>query len=173
MKFVNCSFENHAEAILAIFNDAIINSTALYDYKPRTMDNMILWFEEKEKGHYPVIGLVNEEEQLMGFATYGRFRMQPAFKYTVEHSVYLHRDFRGQGIATLLMEQLIQQANRQDYHVMIGAIDMENCGSIALHQKLGFIHSGTINQAGYKFGRWLDLGLFQKILKTPKKPEEG
>ncbi len=109
----------------------------------------------------------------MGFASYGRFREQPAFKYTIEHSVYLHPDFRGRGVAKELMLQLIQFAKQQDYHVMVGAIDLENEGSIYLHQRLGFKHSGTISQAGFKFGRWLDLGFYQLTLSTPVNPVDG
>ncbi|MCW8329897.1 N-acetyltransferase family protein [Photobacterium sp. SDRW27] len=173
MKFITCTFDLHAAAILDIFNDAILNSTALYDYQPRTMGNMAEWFELKDKAHYPVVGVVDNNGQLMGFASYGRFREQPAFKYTIEHSIYIHHEFRGKGLAKELMSRLVLKAKQQDYHVMIGAIDLENKGSILLHQKLGFTHTGTINQAGYKFGRWLDLGLFQLILNTPISPVDG
>ncbi|MGF1729294.1 N-acetyltransferase family protein [Photobacterium kasasachensis] len=173
MKFITCNFESHAHEILTILNDAILHSTALYDYKSRTIDNMVSWFTTKEKAGYPVIGAIDEHGQLMGFATYGRFREQPAFKYTVEHSVYLHPDFRGRGVGKALMKELIERARQQNYHVIIGAIDLENEGSIYLHQKLGFTHSGTIHQAGFKFGRWLDLGFYQLVLNTPACPVDG
>lgn len=173
MKFISCNFDSHANEILTIFNDAILHSTALYDYKPRTIDNMVSWFTTKEEADYPVIGAIDEHGQLMGFATYGRFREQPAFKYTVEHSVYLHPDFRGRGVGKALMKELIERARQQNYHVIIGAIDLENEGSIYLHQKLGFTHSGTIQQAGFKFGRWLDLGFYQLVLNTPACPVDG
>ncbi|UXI03999.1 GNAT family N-acetyltransferase [Photobacterium sp. TY1-4] len=173
MKFVPCSYEAHGDAILAILNDVIRHSTALYDYHPRTMANMKSWFDTKAQGNYPVIGIENDEGTLMGFATYGRFREQPAFKYTVEHSLYLHVDFRGRGLAKPLMAELISAARAQGMHVLMGAIDAENTGSIALHQKLGFTHTGTIRQAGFKFGRWLDLSLYQLILPTPASPCDG
>ena len=87
-QFVSCTFERHAETILAIFNDAIENSTALYDYKARTMDNMVAWFEAKRKGDLPVIGIEDAQTgELLGFASWGAFRAYPAYKYTVEHSV--------------------------------------------------------------------------------------
>lgn len=173
MKFITCTYESHAAEILDILNDAILHSTALYDYEPRTMDKMAAWFETKAKEQYPVIGAIGNGGRLMGFATYGRFREQPAFKYTIEHSIYLHKDFRGKGIAKALMTRLESKATQQNYHVMIGAIDLENEGSISLHEKLGFAHSGTINRAGFKFGRWLDLGLYQKVLSTPSRPVDG
>lgn len=171
--FIRCDAGNHAAAILDILNDAIVTSTALYDYKPRTLDNMMSWFNVKEAGRFPVIGAVNEAGTLMGFASYGTFRAWPAYKYSVEHSVYVHRDHRGKGLAMSLMRELIAVAESQDYHVMIGGIDVTNAASIALHEKLGFTHAGTIREAGFKFGRWLDLAFYQKILRTPAMPVDG
>ena len=86
---------SYAEPILAILNDAICHSTALYDYQPRTMADMQTWFEVKAQHHYPVIGLVDDHNTLVGFATYGTFRAFAAYKYTVEHSLYVHKDYRG------------------------------------------------------------------------------
>lgn len=170
MQIVHCTYERHAEAILRIFNDAIVNTTALYDYHPRPPESMIGWFRDKRGGAYPVIGAESDAGELMGFATYGRFRPHAAYKYTVEHSVYVQEAFRRKGVAMTLMRELIDAAGRQDYHVMVGGIDAQNRGSIALHEKLGFIHAGTVRQAGFKFGRWLDLALYQLVLDTPAQP---
>lgn len=171
--FVRCDFEHHSSAILDILNDAIVTSTALYDYEPRTLDSMTSWFGAKAAGRFPVIGGVDASGTLMGFASYGTFRAWPAYKYSVEHSVYVHRDHRGKGLATALMRELIAVAESQDYHVMIGGIDVTNAASIALHEKLGFTHAGTIRESGFKFGRWLDLAFYQKILATPASPVDG
>jgi phosphinothricin acetyltransferase len=173
MHFVACTRELHSGAILEIFNEAIANSTALYDYQPRPPESMTGWFDAKEAGRFPVIGAVDAHDRLLGFASYGRFRAFPAYKYTVEHSVYVHKDHRREGIGIGLMRELIAAATLQQYHVMIGAIDMANAGSIALHEGLGFAHSGTIRQAGFKFGRWLDLGFYQRVLETPAQPVDG
>ena len=108
----------------------------------------------------------------VGVASYGSFRAWPAYKYSVEHSVYVHKDHRGKGIGIALMQRLIAAAIEQQYHVMVGGIDVSNAGSIALHEKLGFVHAGTIKQAGFKFGRWLDLAFYQLILPTPDVPTE-
>ena len=167
MEFVNCTQEAHAAEILSILNDAIVNSTALYDYKPRTPDSMTGWFRAKQAGNFPVIGAVDERGTLLGFASYGTFRAWPAYKYSVEHSVYVHPEQRGKGIGLALMRQLIDAATQQNYHVMIGGIDVSNHASIALHEKLGFVHAGTIQQAGFKFGRWLDLAFYQLTFGTP------
>ena len=134
---------------------------------------MIGWFKAKTDNRFPVIGLQDHGGQLVGFASYGTFRAWPAYKYSVEHSVYVHRDHRGLGHGRRLMERLIDEAQRQDYHVMIGGIDVTNAGSIALHESLGFTHAGTIRHAAYKFGRWLDLGFYQRILDTPREPRDG
>ena len=159
--------------MLAIFNDAIAHSTALYDYKPRTADSMTGWFEAKSRGNYPVIGVEDEQGQLMGFASYGTFRGWPAYKYTVEHSVYVDARFRGQGVGRVLLGALILAAERQDYHVMVGGIDAANAISIKLHESLGFTACGIVKHAGFKFGRWLDLAFYQLILRTPATPVDG
>jgi len=173
MHYQPCTYKNAAPAILEILNDAIINSTALYDYKPRSLDSMVTWFKAKEDGQYPVIGAFNEDERLLGFASYGAFRNWPAYKYTVEHSVYIHKECRGKGFGIALMRRLVEEARRQQYHVMVGGIDALNDVSRSLHEKLGFSHAGTIKQAGFKFGRWLDLSFYQLTLDTPSEPADG
>jgi L-amino acid N-acyltransferase YncA len=173
MRIVPCNHERHADAILAVFNEAIANSTALYDYKPRTKEMMTAWFDAKSKGNFPVIGAENDSGELMGFASYGTFRTFPAYKYTVEHSVYVDARFRGQGVGKSLLQETIATARRQDYHVLVGAIDAANAVSIRLHESLGFTHCGIIRQAGFKFGRWLDLAFYQLILSTPAEPRDG
>jgi phosphinothricin acetyltransferase len=173
MKLIRCTYEHHAQAILDTFNDAIVNSTALYDYKPRTMEMMAQWFDAKNKGNFPVIGIEHENGTLMGFASYGTFRAWPAYKYSVEHSVYVDARFRGQGLGKLLLREIIAAAEAQDRHLMVGVIDSSNRTSIQLHERMGFTHSGTITQAGFKFGRWLDVAFYQKILSAPAHPLDG
>jgi len=173
VKLVTCDPRRHSDAILAIFNEAIANSTALYDYKLRTPQDMVDWFDGKARKHYPVLGIENESGELMGFASYGKFRERPAYKYTVEHSVYVDVRFRGRGVGRKLLEAIIVEAEIQDYHVLVGGIDASNAVSIKLHESLGFTACGIVHQAGYKFGRWLDLAFYQLILKTPASPVDG
>lgn len=173
MTIISCTFEQHAPQILAIFNEAILTSTALFDYKPRAPESMGPWFKAKESGKYPVVGIEGADGQLLGFASYGAFRAWPAYQYTVEHSVYVHKDHRGKGLGRVLMRELIAAAQAQDYHVMVGGIEASNQGSIALHESLGFTHAGTMRQVGYKFGHWLDLSFYQLTLQTPASPREG
>jgi phosphinothricin acetyltransferase len=170
---VDCSPDRHAKAILDILNDAIVNTTALYDYEPRTLDSVLHWFEAKRAGNYPVIGIEDERRALAGFASYGPFRAYPAYKYTVEHSVYVRADSRRSGIGRLLLTQLCDRAREQQYHMLVGVIDAGNHASIRLHKSLGFIQAGTVRQAGFKFGRWLDVAFYQLILDTPAEPVDG
>ncbi len=173
MHFISCAYEQHAAAILEILNDAILNSTALYDYQPRSLSTMADWFELKAANHFPVIGITDDEGVLLGFASYGSFRTLPGYKYTVEHSVYVHREHRGSGIGKLLMEHLISAAREQQCHVMIGVIDAANQSSIRFHEKQGFSYSGTLKEVGFKFGKWLDIAFYQLVLETPADPVEG
>jgi phosphinothricin acetyltransferase len=173
MKFVTCTLADHGPAILDILNEQIRTSTAVYEYEPRAPESMVTWFKAKDARNYPVIGVEDESGALMGFATYGVFRERPAYKYTVEHSVYVHQDHRGKGLGLALMERLIAAARAQDLHVMVGGIDATNAVSIAMHEKLGFVLAGTIRESGFKFGTWLDLAFYQLTLQTPLNPKDG
>ena len=110
VKRVDCSLERHGAAILGILNEAIVNSTALYDYHPRPPDSMPAWFSAKAGNNYPVIGLESDAGELLGFASYGGFRPHAAYKYSVEHSVYVHAAHRGRGLGLRLMQELIAAA---------------------------------------------------------------
>jgi phosphinothricin acetyltransferase len=165
MTWIECGRE-HLEPIRAIFNDAILNSTALYDYEPRSVQVMQAWFAAKEEKNLPIIGALDASGELMGFGTYGPFRPHAAYQFSIEHSIYLDARFRGRGLGRQILERLLTRAQEQGFHMMIGVIDAQNAASIALHQKLAFEPCGVIREAGFKFGRWLDLVLYQKILDS-------
>ncbi|WP_118181434.1 GNAT family N-acetyltransferase [Paraburkholderia phosphatilytica] len=173
IRLIDCSESEHAPAILEILNEAIVNSTALYDYVPRPPEAMTKWFETKRAGGFPVIGVIDSAGTLLGFASWGTFRAFPAYKYTVEHSVYVHHAHRGRGLGRLLLSAVIKRAREAQVHVLVGCIDAANGTSIDLHKKLGFTHSGTVKEAGFKFGRWLDAAFFQLNLETPVAPVDG
>jgi len=172
-KFADCREEQHSTAILDILNEAILNSTALYDYRQREPAAMAAWFQAKAAGGFPVIGAFTDDGTLAGFASWGTFRAFPAFKYTVEHSVYVHKDYRGCGLGKSLMSALIARARESNVHTLIGCIDATNAGSIALHENLGFQHMGTLPEVGFKFGRWLDASFYQLRLEGPAQPVDG
>ncbi|MGP7819778.1 GNAT family N-acetyltransferase [Niallia sp. 01092] len=163
--------ENDLPDILEIYNDAIINTTAIYDYTPHSIEDRKAWYQQKIDGGYPII-VFEEDNKVIGFATFGPFRAFPAYKYTIEHSVYVHNDARKKGIGTMLLKALINLAEKQAYATLVAGIDAENEKSIIVHEKLGFYHAGTIKRAGYKFGKWLDLAFYQLDLKGPENPVE-
>lgn len=150
-------------AILEIINDAILKSTALYDYQPRTLENQMAIFEDKLAKGFPIIvATINEE--VVGFGYYSEFRFREAYKFTVEHSVYANKDCIGKGIGKLIMKRLIELAKAQKLHTMIAVIDAENESSISFHDKFGFETVGIIKESGFKFDRWLDSVIMQKML---------
>jgi phosphinothricin acetyltransferase len=160
-------------AILEIINEAILNTTAVYDYSPRSLESMSEWFVAKRRGNFPVLGAITDGGVLVGFASYGTFRPWPAYKYTVENSLYIASEFRGKGVGKQLLGALIDRALKQDYHAMVGGIDSSNFASIGLHEKFGFKQVATLKEVGFKFGRWLDLCLYQLNLPTPQRPSDG
>ena len=162
---------NDLNTILEIYNDAILNTTAIYDYKPHTIEDRKSWYEKKIQNGLPVL-VFEEGNRIVGFATFGPFRDWSAYKYTVEHSVYVHKDYRRKYIGIKLMKELIKIANEQGYATMVAGIDAGNEVSKIMHEKLGFSFSGTIQKVGYKFGKWLDLSFYQYELLGPEQPTE-
>jgi len=164
--------EKDLQDILDIYNDAILNTTAVYAYKPHTIDERLEWFKNKKKENYPII-IFEKDEKVAGFVTFGPFRAWPAYKYTIEHSVYVNKDYRNAGIATALLREIIRIADEREYETLVAGIDASNVSSIKLHERLGFEYSGVVKRAGYKFGEWLDLAFYQLQLSGPKFPIES
>ena len=152
-----------ANSILEIINYNILNSTALYDYEPRSLENQIAIFDDKLKKGFPII-VATENEVVVGFGYYSEFRFREAYKFTVEHSVYAHPNHIGKGIGKLIMVSLLDLAKAQKLHTMIGVIDSENQSSIDFHEKFGFEIVGTIKDSGFKFDRWLHSVFMQKMI---------
>lgn len=155
---------NDLEAILEIVNHAILHTTANYNYEPQTLEVQRQWFLDKRQHGFPVLA-AELDGQVVGYGAYGTFREKIGYQYTVEHSVYVRQNHYGKGVGRLLMDELIRLAKAQNLHVMIGAIDAANAESIAFHSKFGFRECGVLHQAGFKFGKWLDLLFMQLVLK--------
>lgn len=151
-------------SVLQIINHEILHSTSIYDYKPRTLEQQVIIYREKKNKDFPFI-VAEKNEKVVGFGTYGAFRFKDAYKFTVEHSVYVHQDYTGNGIGSALLKELIEIAKLQKMHTMIGVIDSENMGSISFHERMGFKRSGHLKETGYKFDRWLDSVFVQLILE--------
>ena len=152
------------QAILDIINFNIINSTALYDYNIRTFEQQKSILEDKLSKGFPVI-VAEIDGELVGFGMYSEFRFREAYKFTVEHSVYVNQHFHGKGIGKILLQELIRLAKDQKLHTMIAVIDEENQSSIEFHEKFGFKTVGVIKESGYKFDRWLHSVFMQLILE--------
>ena len=150
-----------AAELAEIYNWAVTHSTAIWNDVTVDAANRAAWLLARQEAGYPVLVAVDSLDRAIGYASYGPFRAFDGYKHTVEHSVYVHADHRGAGLGSQLMRALIEHARADGRHVMVAAIDASNTGSIALHERLGFTHQGTMPEVGTKFGRWLDLALLQ------------
>jgi phosphinothricin acetyltransferase len=152
-------------AIRDIYNHAVEHTTAIWNETPVDFANRVEWFKARKTRGFPVL-VAERDGNVAGYASYGDWRAFDGYRHTVEHSVYVDKDCRGEGIGELLMRALIQRAADGDVHVMIAGIEAENGASIKLHEKLGFRVAGTFFEVGIKFGRWLDLICME--LRVPK-----
>lgn len=157
--------EDDLPSMLAIFNHAILTSTATYDYEIQTLEERQAWFVEKLANDMPVF-VCESDDTVTGFATYGPFRGKIGYRFTVEHSVYVVEAQRGHGVGTALLSSLIMAATFQGLHVMIAGIDADNAASVRLHRRFGFEQVAYFKEVGYKFERWLDVIFMQKILNA-------
>ncbi|MFK3942813.1 GNAT family N-acetyltransferase [Pseudomonas monteilii] len=149
--------------LLAIYNDAVLNTTAIWNETPVDLANRQTWFELRAAQGYPILVAV-DDSGVLGYASFGDWRPFEGFRYTVEHSVYVRGDQRGKGLGPVLMEALIERARAGGKHVMVAAIESGNAASIRLHERLGFVVTGQMAQVGVKFGRWLDLTFMQRVV---------
>ena len=152
------------DAMLGIYNDAIINTTAVYDYQPRTSDSQRQWFETKQAQHFPVF-VAHDGATIIGFGSFGPFRPWPAYQFTVENSLYVDSAHRRKGAGTALLASLLNAARTAGYHAMVAGIDATNEASLALHRKAGFEPVAHFREVGWKFERWLDLVFMERMLR--------
>ncbi|WP_373388943.1 N-acetyltransferase family protein [Pseudomonas alcaligenes] len=162
------ALETDLPALRDIFNDAVLNTTAIWMDNVVDLANRQAWFAARAQQGYPILVAENAAGEVVGYASFGDWRPFDGFCHTVEHSVYIRADQRGKGLGPLLLAALIERAKACDKHVMVAAIESGNAASIRLHQRLGFAITGQMPQVGRKFGRWLDLTFMQLIL-TPER----
>ena len=156
--------ETDLPALLEIYNDIILHTTAVYDYEPHTLDMRKAWYKAKVDGNYPVF-VAEEDGRPVGFSSFGPFRAWAAYRFTVENSIYVAADQRGKGIGRALLEPLIEAARERGLHALIASIDATNAVSLKLHASFGFEEVARFREVGYKFGRWLDLVFMELILE--------
>lgn len=154
-----------AEAIRAIYNDAVANTTAVFDYEPRSIEAQMAWLAMKAEQNLPVL-VAEETGRVLGYCSYGPFRPWPAYLHTVENAIYVAPDQRGKGIGRALLGPLLDIARQRGLHTMIAGITADNAASLRLHEAFGYAPAGLIREAGWKFERWLDLVFLQRMLQA-------
>ncbi|HAC58419.1 N-acetyltransferase family protein [Parvibaculum sp.] len=155
--------ESDLPGLLAIYNDAVANTTSIWNETLSDLEGRRKWLEERETQGFPVL-VAEDTGGIAGYATFGPFRPHEGYRQTVENSVYVRGDRRRQGIAGLLMTQLIADAEQLGCHVMVAGIEASNLASIRLHERCGFHEVARMPEVGRKFGRWLDLVLMQRMI---------
>ncbi|MEA5670240.1 N-acetyltransferase family protein [Pseudomonas sp. MH2] len=155
--------------ILDIYNDAVRNTTAIWNEQQVDLANRKAWVAARVEQGYPVLVAV-DESGVLGYASFGDWRTFEGYRFTVEHSVYVRGDQRGKGLGPVLMQLLIERARSCGKHVMVAAIESGNAASVRIHERLGFVVTGQMPQVGVKFGRWMDLTLMQLVLNPGAEP---
>ena len=162
-----CAIRTAAEAdlpaILAIYNDAVLNQTSIWNDTPVELAERRAWWQARAAQNYPVL-VAQTGGEVCGYASFGDFRPYQGYRYTVEHSVYVAPHAQRRGIGTILLRRLIEDATSLGKHVMVGGIAGDNLPSLALHARLDFAETARMPQVGFKFGRWLDLVFVQRTL---------
>ena len=160
---IRAANEADLPAILAIYNDAVLNTTAIWNDDLVDLDNRRAWMAARTALGYPVL-VADEAGLALGYGSFGDFRAFHGYRFTVENSVYVAGEARRRGIASALLAALIEHAHRLGKHVMVAGIAGENEVSLRLHARHGFVETARMPEVGQKFGRWLDLVFMQRTL---------
>jgi phosphinothricin acetyltransferase len=154
---------SNLDRITGIYADAVANGTASYELEPPTRADMAARFEALKAGGFPYLAAVDEAGTVVGYAYAGAFRPRPAYRFTVEDSVYVAPEAKGRGVGRLLMEHLIEAVRVLGFRQVVAVIGdgRPDSPSVRLHERLGFVHSGRLVGSGYKHGRWLDTVFMQ------------
>ena len=163
--------QGDVDGITAIYNDAVEHTTAIWNETRVDSANRLAWLADRQRAGHPVLVAVDEAGGVLGYASFGDWRPWDGYRHTVEHSVYVRVDRRGNGIGEALMLALIERARSVGKHVMVAGIEAGNTGSIRLHEKLGFEQVGRLKEVGAKFGAWLDLAFLQLRLDVRAAPD--
>jgi phosphinothricin acetyltransferase len=155
-----------AAAIAVIYNALLVTTSVAWTESPESVDDRTAWLVDQGHRGRPVLVAVLDDD-VIGFASYGDFRDStkwPGYRFTVEHTVHVAETHWSAGVGRALLEALVARATEAGAHVMVGAIDGANDGSIRFHRRLGFEVVGRMPGTGFKFDRWLDLVLMQRTL---------
>lgn len=160
-------------AITHLFNVLIPTTATAWREHLADTDEMATWWAQQHDAGHPVLVATTAEGRVVGYATWSGFRggpRLPGYHLTVEHTIHVDADQHGRGVGRALLEALLAEAARGGIHVMVGAVDSENAGSLAFHRALGFVEVARMPEVGHKHGRWLDLVLVQRIVSAADPP---
>lgn len=150
------------EPIRQIYNREVVGSTVTFDLVPRSEEGQRDWLESHAGAHPAIVAV--EGDAVVGFGSLSAYRDRPAYRTTVEDSVYVHHEHRGRGVGRLLLAELVRLAERHGFHAVMARIVGGHEASIAVHRACGFEVVGVEREVGRKFGRWLDVVLMQRLL---------
>jgi phosphinothricin acetyltransferase len=151
-----------AEAIRSIYNLEVLTSTVTFDLEPRSVDDQREWLRARSGAHAVIVA--EDDEGLVGFGSLSPYRDRPAYRTTVEDSVYVHREHQGEGVGRAVLAGLVELAADHGFHAVMARVVGGHEASIGLHRALGFEVVGTEREVGRKFGRWLDVVVMQRLL---------
>ncbi|HQE25807.1 MAG TPA: N-acetyltransferase family protein [Candidatus Atribacteria bacterium] len=159
------------QEITDIYNEAVLETISTFHLYPRSWEEQVRWFES-HKDRYPLL-VVEDEDLVIGWACLSPYSDREGYQYTVTDSIYIRKEFRRQRIGYELLSILVGEARKLGYHSIVAFIARENLASIRLHEKVGFICRGELKEAGFKFGRWIDVCFYQKMLGGREDKEQG
>lgn len=164
MFIVRQALRQDVPAILEIYNEAVLNTTASADYEPHSLESRYAWFEEHEREGYPIFVALNEADEVVGWSALNRYRERYGYRFATENSIYIHPAWRGRGVGKLLMPPLIEAARAKGLHAILAGISGDNEVSLKLHAQFGFEKVAHFRETVYKFGQWLDVVYMEKML---------
>jgi len=152
-----------AEAIRQIYNHEVTTGTSTFDIEPRSPLQQRDWMQQRSGVHLVIVA-VDDDGEVMGFASLSQYKQKPCYSTTVENSIYVSPDHQRKGVGRALMSRVIELAREHGFHSIIARVVAENTGSVLLHEAVGYDRIGLEKQIGRKFGRWLDLQVLQLML---------
>ncbi len=150
-------------AILAIYNEAVLTTTASYDLEPRSLEHRLQWFDAHLAQNLPVF-VATLQGTVVGWSSLSRYHDRFGYRFTCENSIYIASGYRGRGLGAQLLAPLIEAAHTLGLHTIIAAVDASNDASLRLHLRQGFVECGRFREVGHKFDRWLDVVYLQRMV---------
>jgi len=162
---VRPAIRSDCPGILAIYNHAVLHTTASYDEQPRSLEHRLEWFDAHQRDNYPVFVVVTGSDEVVGWSALNRFHDRVGYRFTCDNSIYIDEAWRGRGLGHHLLVPLLHAASDRGLHSILAVVDSGNEASIRLHARHGFVQVGLFKEVGFKFGRWLDVVYMQWLAR--------